>query len=69
MGSLQPAFLLKQSPDSQKRDAKEEESFMILNMMRKTYELMGFMGERDGFVVVQTESSFAKHKFKKGVMN
>jgi hypothetical protein len=25
MGSLQPAFFLKQSPDSPKRDAKEEE--------------------------------------------
>jgi hypothetical protein len=25
MGSLQPAFSLKQSPDSPKRDAKEEE--------------------------------------------
>jgi hypothetical protein len=57
MGSLQPAFFLKQSPDSQKRDAKEEEGFMILNMLRKTYELMGLMGEKDGFVVVQTESS------------
>jgi hypothetical protein len=72
MGSLQPAFFLKQSPDSQKkgckrrREEEEEEGFMILNMMRKTYELMGFMGERDGFVVVQTESNFAKHKFKKG---
>jgi hypothetical protein len=30
---------------------------MILHMMRKTYELMGFMGEKDEFVVVQTESS------------
>jgi hypothetical protein len=63
MGSLQPAFFLKQPPDSfpkkgcKRRREAEEEGFMILNMMRKTYELMGFMGETDGFVVVQTESS------------
>ncbi len=40
-----------------RRREAEEEGFMILNMMRKTYELMGFMGGKDGFVVVQTESS------------
>ncbi len=38
---------------------------MILNMMRKTYELMGFMGETDGFVVVQTESSLQNTNSKR----